>query len=52
MGTAKSPPEPAPSMMIVTLICGLSAGAKPVNQAWESSLTLLYSAEPVFPAAV
>ena len=31
MGTAYSPPLPAPSMMIVTAISGSSTGAKPVN---------------------
>jgi hypothetical protein len=37
-GAAISPPLPAFSMTTVTAICGSSAGAKPVNHAWDCAL--------------
>ena len=38
--------------IIVTLICGSSTGAKPVNHACESNFRESNSAEPVLPATV
>ena len=40
-------------MITVTATLGSSAGAKPVNHAWDwLASRSFYSAEPVFPAAV